>query len=339
MKIKDFTTKLNKPSDDVVKFLKSLDGYDYKEKFLPEIFSFILSNCNREWMNILRRVILYRIPTKIMTFDIECPETDYSDFLSDEVLLKIKNLPINQDINYDDYEISLKYENKNEHIDVVNSSYFRFFNKKTKKVEDTDKFINTNFQLLSIEPTFHLFIPKLTVVILKENGAADVAGAFMAFPIGNYSVTGEKANLKITQSLESDYRNYYLQFTSHATMNTKDIVKTALDEIEKVANNTAKILKDAQEAEFKEDYQTENVIINFSADGLTTVEITGESFGFIRLLARYCYEEDKNISYVTSGVYEQNIAVIKLVHKKPLLLLVNCLKLIAKDCKVLSSQL
>lgn len=333
MKIKDFTTKLNKPSDDVVKFLKSLDGYDYKEKFLPEIFSFILSNCNREWMNVLRRFILYRIPTKTLIFDIESPETDYSDFLSDEVLLKVKNLPINQDINYDDYEISLKYENKNEYIDVVSSSYLRFFNKKTKKVEDTSKFINTNFQLLSIEPTFHVFIPKLTVVISKENGAADVAGAFMAFPIE------EKGDLKITQSLESDYRNYYLQFTSHATMNTKDIVKTALDEIEKSANNTAKILKEAQEAKFKEDYQTENIIINFSADNLTTVEITGESFGFIRLLARYCYEEDKNIQYVTSGVYEQNIAVIKLVHKKPLLLLVDCLKLIAKDCKILYSQL
>lgn len=333
MNIKDFTTKLNKSSDDVIDFLKSLNGYEYNEKFLPEIFSFILSKGTREWMNILRRFILYRIPTKILTFDIESPETDYSDFMSDEVLLKVKNLPINQNIDYDNYEISLKYENKNEYIDVVTTSYLVFFNKKTKKVEDTNKFINTNYQLISIEPTFHIYIPKLKVVVLKENGAADVVGPFMAFPVE------EKGNLKIVQSLESDYRNYYLQFTTHATMNPIDIVKTALYEIEKTTKNVNKVLTNAQKSEFKEDYQEENIIINFSSDGLTTVEITGESFGFIRLLARYCYEDDKTIPYVSSGVYEQNIAVIKIIHKTPIAILIKCLEKIAKDCKILSSQL
>jgi hypothetical protein len=318
--IKEISNKKNKPMQLCVELLAkhNIDAATILPKRSKLTVSFELTNSNADIANGIRRCLIDEIPIKSFELN-EHEDLESSDpyILCDVIKKQIELLPINQEYDYTDLEISLYKKNNNDEIIDVTTDALVF---KTAKSDKITNIVGSGILLTRLRPGETITIKKISISIGtgKEN-----YGKFSSVSNITYKILDAEPMIDTrigndgVSSMNSNPKHFYIEYSTHRNIEhplkliTKccDILiarfKTIFDDVKNIANSDKSYLSDLLTLE--------------TIDTKKVLKIKGEYWTVVNLIARYCYIlTNGDIRFVSPALIhpEKEVGVINIAHNE-----------------------
>lgn len=340
-KIEDKFNK-NKPLSKADKEQRNLKNFmDLLPKKSKLTVSFELKETNADIANGIRRCILDEIDVVSFDFDeYKDIETDDRYILCDNIKKQLCLIPINQEYNYSDLNISLIKENLTDDIiDITTNDIVITAN--TGKAAEINKYdiLLQNVIIDRLRPGRFLNIKNIYISTgnaLKDAGKYSLVSNLKyeimdVDPIietdndttGISSMMSNPTHFKISYST---YRNIDkpLSIVVKCCDNLINRFNLIYDEMKKIKNTDVSYFSD--------------LITLKSVENLKKIHITGEYWTVINLIVRYCYIlTNGNIKFVTSALVhpEREIGVINITHFEFSTLIQNSIKKVIGELNII----
>lgn len=311
-----FKNQLDKPDDDTKKCLNLIKS-DELLKLLPKnpkyTIRFKLENANSQLANALRRCLEIDIPTHALTFNLmHTTDGRPADFIADlrtndknifgkcdELKKRIEGIPIKQNIDPNEYKISLNIQNKtNDLIDITPRS-FKILHK--NKQIDVHTLMYPDYILARLYPNCYLNIDN---IYIKTGIGLTDSNSFKFLSNVYYEILDEplmKINKKYVgkSSLESNYTTFLIGYSTYRNdVAIKEPIKIVcnilINKLNVILNEWEKINNTASNASDK---------INIAKKlDIYIITILGETYTISRLLYYYIYLEMPTIEFASGGI-------------------------------------
>lgn len=295
--------------------------------------SFELTNSNTDIANGLRRCLIDEIPIK--SFDLnEHEDLESSDpyILCDVIKKQIELLPINQEYDYSNVEISLFKENTTDVIIDVTTDDFIYKESKASKLINI---VGSGILLTRLRPGETIKIKKITIStgVGKENYGKFSSVSNITYKILDATpMIDTRIGNEGISSMNSNPKHFYIEYSTHRNIEhplklvsmSCDILiarfQIILDDIKNIKNSDKSYLSDLLTLE--------------TIDNKKVLKIKGEYWTLVNLIARYCYIlTNNNIQFVASAIIhpEKEVGVINIIHSEFSSLLSNSIKKIIEE--------
>lgn len=343
LKIEELTfSKLIKAQDEQGKALMEC------QKLVPDLLevlpkgakyrvSFELHETNVDLANAIRRCLINEVYVKSLEYD----ENDQVDekgngtveitdpyVLSDFLKKQIQLIPINQDVDYESYDISLYVENKTtEIVDVTTANFV--ISKKSKSISVTE-IMEDNIWLCRLRPLEKIHIKKMTIVtgIGRQDAASFSPTSNVTYRILDHDYNEEK-NIS---SLMANPTKFFIRYATHR--NTREPLGIMSSLCDSLLERFNRIRTDLEKIPPKENSYNSDLLTLETNGNIRSLMINGENWTVSNLIARMCYVlTDTNIKLVTpyNKHHEKEMVGVKLIHPEFLKLLINACKKAADE--------
>jgi DNA-directed RNA polymerase subunit L len=320
-------------------FKKCLELVPNLLDFLPKRpkhrVTFELKETNADVANAIRRCIINEIPTKSLHYDMY-KDTDISDpyILSDFLKKQIDLIPIEQDIDYTDYQIELYAENKtDEIIDVTTKD---FIIKKNNKL-DTNRIMSDVMVICRLRPEESVSIKNITI---REGIGRDDAASFSQVSNIYYDIldvkpldvdTGEGVS-----SMDGNPTHFMIGYSTHR--NTNKPLLIVVKACDAIINRFEIILSDFKNISSKEDYYYSDLIQLETNGNIKEIQFKNENWTTINLMVRFCFLLTKgNTKFIVPSIIhpEKEVGVVRISHPEFSKLIQNVIKKIIEELNVI----
>lgn len=210
--------------------------------FVPKECSFELHNTNIAMANAIRIIIFSHIECKL--FDLEMSDVKTSsNYILENVIYAIKNIPINQDIP-DGSKFRLEAENKTETFMAVKSGHIKAANDDAKRV-NAEKAFDKNIELFFIESGTS-FYADITVIKKygRDDAKAKLAQSCVSIPL-DVEPYDEKTGKGVHATM-AEPSKFRIQFRTAGNIDSKKIIKKAEKELKAKMNNLIRSVKNTE---------------------------------------------------------------------------------------------
>lgn len=326
--IKRITDKKNKSMQQCLKYITA----DEAKKLLPikpkKVVSFELDKACSSIANGIRRCLIDEMEVKSLDFDeYKDLKTDDTYILCDIIKKQICLVPIDQDTDYDNMEITLYKENTTDKIIEVTSNDITF--KVDGSAINKHKIIETNIVLINLRPSKSIKINNIRVI---SGIARNDAGKFSNVAGTKYKILDMEP--MTDSSLKSNPTHFYISYATHRNVaNPLSLIKrccdTLIGRLDKILTEMGNIANNATS-------HFSPLLTLRSEIDLKILEITNEYWTISNLISQYCYIVAKgNIKFVTSALMhpEKEISVVKINHPEFSTLIQSAIKKIISDLR------
>jgi DNA-directed RNA polymerase subunit L len=302
---------------------------------------FHLENANSQLTNAIRRCLEDEMPTLSLTFNlmhdkdgnpadsiVDLRTNDKNIFgKCDELKKRIEAIPIRQNINPEEWKLSLDIHNKTTDLLNITSSDFKILHK--GKNVSVDTLMYPNYILTRLYPNCYF---QLSNIYIKKGIGMMNANSFkllsnIYYEIEDIPLNKVGNNIIGKSSLESDYSKFTLGYSTYRNdLDIYEPIKSAcnilierlniiLEEWEKVKNNSS-----------------DTIQIKI-VSGAYVITIENEYYTIANVLHYYIYKELPSIEFVSGGIkhLDKMGAVIIIKNKNYQSLFENATKKIIKD--------
>lgn len=342
--VKELTNKKNSKLQKCRDLLSDLSLQKVQE-LLPQkskyTVSFELSQTNASLANGIRRCLRDEIETLSFDFD-ENKDVDSNDpfILSDFVKKQVDLLPINQDLDYSKYEITLNKENNTDEIIDVTSDDFIILDNKKKK--DTRSIVGGNIVICRLRPNSHLIINNIFVSkgIAIKNAAKYNLLSNVTYKILDVDPLIEtKIGHTGTSSMRSEPKTFFISYTTHRNIDKpRSVMIKCCDTL---INRLKLILTEMKKISNKDVIYTSDLITLESVGDLHKIYIHGEYWTIINMITWYCYTSTKrNIKSVIPSLLhpEKEVGIVSIIHPEFSSVIQKSITNIIADLEIVKSQ-
>ena len=332
--IKEIDNKKNKSMQLCIDLLSkhNIDASTILPKKSKLTVSFELTNSNTDIANGLRRCLIDEVPIK--SFDLnEHEDLESSDpyILCDVIKKQIELLPINQEYDYSNVEISLFKENTTDEIIDVTTDDFIYKENKASKIVNI---VGSGILLTRLRPGETIKIKKLMISI----GVGKLNyGKFSSVSNITYKIldTTPMIDTRIgnegISSMNSNPKHFYIEYSTHRNIeNPLKLISTCCDIL---IDRFQIILNDVKNIKNSDKSYLSDLLTLETIDNKKVLKIKGEYWTMVNLIARYCYILTNNIQFVSPALIhpEKEVGVINIVHNEFSTLLSNSIKKIIEE--------
>jgi DNA-directed RNA polymerase subunit L len=347
----NFEEQFKKPDSSTKLCLELMSSKELLE-LLPKnnkkTIRFHIENTNSQLMNAIRRCLEDEIPTLCLTFNLmHDKEGKPADFIidlrtndknifgkCDELKKRIEAIPIRQDINLDEWKISIDVKNKTNDLINITAADFKI-NHKGKNVS-VDQLMFPNYILTRLYPNCYF---QLSNIYIKKGISMINANSFKLLSNIYYEIEDTPMN-KIgdkyigKSSLESDYSKFTLGYSTYR--NNLDIYQPIKMACNILIDRLQNIL---DEWKLVEDNTSDKIKVKLDS-GAYVITIEDEYYTIANLLHYYIYKELPSIEFVSGGIkhLDKIGAIIIIKNKNYLTLFENGTKKAIKDLKYILSE-
>jgi len=280
--------------------------------------SFELIDSNTDIANGLRRCLIDEIPVKSFELN-EHEDLESTDpyILCDVLKKQIELLPINQEYDYSNLEISLFKKNTTDVIIDVTTDDFVF--KKNDKNDKNDKnIVGSGILLTRLRPGETIKINRITITtgVGKKN-----YGKFSSVSNVTYKILD--ANPMVDTRIGSDGvssmnftpKHFYIEYSTHRNIEHPLNLMTTCCDI--LINRFEVILNDVKNIANSDKSYLSDLLTLETVDNKKILKIKGEYWTIVNLIARYCFMiTNGDIAFVSPALIhpEKEIGVINIVH-------------------------
>jgi len=312
------------------------------------IVRFTLDQTNSSLAGALRRVLVDEIPTYAMGFNLMINEKgDRADFISDlrtddkyifgkcdSLLKRIEAIRIQQNIDPNEWQISLNVINNTTELMDIYSSHFNVLHK--GKAVDVSKLMFPNYILTRLRPQKHLTITNIRI----DRGLSSINSNKFKYLANTYyeidTTPLSKINGKFTgrSCMESDYTKFFMGYATYRNISAYEPIKRACEVL------TVRLMNIHTEWNKIKKNEPSDKINKYQIGEIHVIEISDESYTMANLLFYYIYKEMPSIEFATGGIkhIEKNIAVIKIKHNNYWDLFNNAVNRIIDDLKIIANS-
>jgi len=292
--------------------------------------SFELSETNTEFANCIRRCLLDEID--VLSMNIDKIETNDDYILFDLIKERIEMVPINQELNYSTYKISLNIENKTDCIIDVKTKDFTI-------KPYSDNIFSNNVRLFKLESNCYIKIDDITIT---KGNALENSGKYSFLSNVFYKILDiphiSESNNKSDNSLLSNPTHFLLKYTTYGNISPKNVIIKCCDTL---LNRLKNILNEIESIKSEKDipYSSDLLDIKKITD-ILYIYIENEYWTLINLISKYVYLEDKNVPFVSPYIQHPDIKKggIKIKHNQDIKILKNSIKKIILDLNKLYNK-
>jgi len=337
----------NKNNTNFQKCLSILSDVKDIQSLLPKknkiTVSFELKDANADIANGIRRCLMEEIPVKSFDFD-EFNDLDSDDkfILCDLIKKQIELLPINQDIEYRDFDISLNKENHTTGIIDVTTNDIIVKDKKKNKITDI---VGDNIVLCKLRPDKYIKINNIKVytgIAIKDHDAGKFSPiSNITYRILDVDPMVQTRNGKTgTSSMLTNPKHFYISYTTHR--NTHYPLNILLQCCDVLIERLNLVLKDMRNINDKDTRYISPLLLLETIGDLKKVQIKNEYWTLINMICRYCYILTKsNIKFISPALIhpEKEVGVINIIHPEFSTLIQNSIKKIITDLEKIKESL
>jgi DNA-directed RNA polymerase subunit L len=347
-----YVDDFKKKDEDIKKCLELISEKELLQ-LLPKktryTLRFDLENANSQLANALRRCLEDELPTLCLTFNI-LHDTDGNpaNFINDlrtndkyifgkcdNLKKRLEAIPIKQNINPNEWKISLDMQNKTNDLIDITSGDFKVLHK--GKEVPVEHLMYPNYILMRLYPQCYI---KLNNIRIIEGLGMDNANSFkyingVYYEIHSKPMTkvGEKFQNK--SSLESDYDKFTIGYSTYR--NDVDVFSPIKNACQILLDRLGIILSEWDKIKEK-DFSDK---INVSKNGENwVITIEGETYTLANLLYYYVYKELPSIEFASGGIrhLDKLGAIVIIKNNNYLELFENATKKIIKDLTTIKNS-
>lgn len=324
---------------------KAMQKDSQKEKFqklLPKkskfTVSFELTKTNVDIANGIRRCIIDEM--EVLSFDFDENkniDTDDVYILSDYIKQQVDMLPINQEFNYENTEITLKCKNNTvEIIDVLSANIEITQN---GKPVDMANIVGPTIVLCRLRPDRYININKM---FISRGTALINAGKYSLVSNTQYRILDVNPIIETPMgktgdsSMKSNPTHFYISYSTHRNIDHPlNIMVKCCDNLIARLNKINTDMKNIADS----DISYFSNLITLNTDGnLKKIHITGEYWTIINMISRYCYIlTNENIKLISPALIhpEREVGIINIIHPEFSTLIQNSIKKIIDELKTI----
>jgi DNA-directed RNA polymerase subunit L len=339
-----FETK-DKNFQQCIEYIK-LTGADYK-KYIPknpkQRLSFELENINADLANCIRRYLIDELPVYSMNVMEENIDSDDRYILVDYLRNNIEMIPFQQEITdkeADGFDISLHIENKTDDTIMVYSRDIQIHDKQ-KKILDNADYFTTTIPIVQLKAGKYLTIKNINVVkgVGKTHAAKFALLSNIEYEILDVKpLEVSKFNRTGESSLMSSPKHFAMALTTHRNINVKRVMPMCCEAIIKTLSGIRSALKPIKETDLV--YFSDIIELETKGD-VKLYHLKGEYWTIANIIARYCYLEHPDISFVCSSIVHPltEESMVKIKHSETLKILDAAIEAIIDDITIIGKAL
>jgi DNA-directed RNA polymerase subunit L len=325
-----------------VEYIKAVaPSGDYK-KYMPkkskQKLSFELTDANSDLANTIRRFLLDEIPVQSMTVSEESIKTTDRFILTDYLKKQIELVPILQNSDMSDLNISLTMENNTDKIIPIYTRDIIITDKSGKKL-DTGKYFTETITLIQLRPTTSIEISDISIV--SGVGKHD-AGKFLLLSNISYEILDvkpfmqNKYSTEGVSSLTSTPQHFKIEITNHRNIPVKTIMDICCT---KIIDRLVVIEKALSQIKDKDLVYFSDLINMETKEDIKIFHFIGEYWTISNVISRYCYLIFNEIKFVCSGIIHPSTeeSVVKIKHPDALKIITDAVKKIISDVSTIKA--
>lgn len=301
--------------------------------------SFELVNSNSDIANGIRRCLMDEIPIKSFQLN-EHDDLESSDpyILCDSIKKQIELLPINQEYDYSNIDISLYKKNDTDIIIDVTTDDLIFKDKNN----NLKNIVGSGILLTRLRPSETIKIKKMSIVtgIGKEN-----YGKFSSVSNITYKILDVDPLIDThigndgMSSMNSNPKHFYIEYSTHRNIEYPlKLVDTCCDIL---ISKLQTILDDVKNISNSDKIYVSDLITLDTIDNKKVLKIKGEYWTIVNLITRYCFIlTNGDIQFVSPALIhpEKEVGVINISHPEFSSLIQNSIKKIINEYKSIKTN-
>lgn len=328
--------------------------------------SFILKHASSSFANGIRRALIEELPVKCMHFEEKELDTDDEFILSDVLIKNVNLVPIQQDIELDEFDsctvFLYKYNDTNDIMDVK-ASDISIVSKKVgaaldymdgkkdsdldymggKKDISLDKLIpEGNIILIRLRPGKYVKIKHITFL---TGLCKDAAHRFSLLDNVSYDILDvvpyDVFNETGTRSLESNPKEFRISYLTTGNIKPKVVMELCCNTLSsRLEDIKAKIILYSTTDTTKKLYIADGCEIKITEE-MAIYKFPGEYITLAYMIAHRCFLLDENILYCIPAVerFDNEVAIIKIQHPDRNKLLIKAIDACIADLLYIKTEI
>ena len=341
--IKEISNKKNKQMQLCVDLLTkhNIDPSTILPKRSKLTVSFELVNTNTDIANGLRRCLIDEVPVKSLELD-EHEDLESTDpyILCDVIKKQIELLPIDQEYDYTNLQISLYKKNSSDEIIDVTTDDFVFEQSKSDKnttILNALNIVGSGILLTRLRPGETIKIKKLS--IYTGTGKMNY-GKFSSVSNITYKIldvepmVDTRIGIDGISSMNSNPKHFYIEYSTHR--NIEHPLKLMADCCDILIARFENILADVKNISNSDKSYVSDLITLETVDTKKILKIKGEYWTVVNIIARYCFIlTNGDIQFVSPALIhpEKEVGVLNIVYGDFSTLIQNSIKKIIDEYK------
>ena len=302
--------------------------------------SFELEKTNSDIANGIRRCIMDEMIVKSFDFN-EYKDLDSNDpyVLCDVIKKQICLLPINQEYNYNDIK-SIRLEKLNNSDEIVDVSSNDFILEGVPQ-KDLIKIVGENIVLCRLRPDAYIKINNIEISSGKtytDAGKFSLVSNVFYEPLDVSPIVETREGQTGKSSMHSNPTHFLIKYTTHR--NIDHPLKIMVDCCDLLISRFNAIYLDMQNIKNNDESYFSDLLTMKISGNMRKIEIRGEYWTVINLIARYCYILANDIKFVSPSLIhpEKHIGVISIIHPEFSTLIQNAVKKIIEEFEYIKSK-
>lgn len=347
-----FDNQLKKPDAAMKQCLELIPAKELAALFPKKVryqLRFRLEDANSQLANAIRRCLVDELPTYSLTFNLMHDATGKpADFITDlrtndkhifgkcDYLKKrIEGIPIRQNINPDEWKISMEVQNNTGDLIDITAADFKLTHK--GKVVPVDDLMYSRYILMRIYPKCYLRISNIRI----EQGLGMVNGnSFKKVTDVYYEIEDAPMQKNASggysgkSSMDSNYKNFTMGYSTYRNdVKVYDPIKMTCELLVQRLDTIGDEWKKIKDGELSDKIQvTKEGTVNI-------IHLEGETYTLANLLYYYVYLEMPSIEFASGGIkhLDKIGGMVQIKHANYIEIFANAIKAAIKDLKAVGA--